>query len=373
MGANQWFSESAGKGPEGSPTVGTAAGSSEPTETPPPPPSRLSPDGPPPPPPAAPPPADSSTLPPNLTLADPSAVEPGSFLDEVGASQGMMGFARRDTGLMVGMKSLDGVAMPDGTIEGLPSLEIPIESFSSGPSESLTTVSLNEEVFAAPVRRDLVQRVVVWQRARRRQGTHRQKNISEVSGSGKKPWQQKGTGRARAGHRRPPHWRGGARAHPKRPRDYSFKLQKRVKNKALRAALSAKVLEGAIRVVDKTTLETHKTAPMAEWLAEREVDSALVIDAKASDDAEDSSRADASQLLSLSCGNIMNVDVISFEGANVYDIVRRKDLILTVDGLESLTSWVLNTGKSSLKKKSAVVDVDEQEEIRQLAQQQMMA
>jgi large subunit ribosomal protein L4 len=241
-----------------------------------------------------------STLPPNLRLSDPMILKPATPLDLSGANRGqpeLLNHTFTDT------------SKP-------PSLKLPVQNFNS--SDSTESVELDPSVFAQPVRRDLVHRVVKWQLAKRRQGTHRQKNISEVSGSGRKPWQQKGTGRARAGHRRPPHWRGGARAFPKRPRDYSYKLQKRVRNQGLRSALSAKVLEGAIHIVDGDTIDTHKTAPLVSWLSEREIDSAVIVD---SDDGMNS-------LLEMAVGNIPNVQLVPQRGANVYDIVRRRDLIL---------------------------------------------
>ena len=217
-------------------------------------------------------------------------------------------------------------------------LTLPVHAFNS--TETLGTVTLDPKVFGQPVRRDIVQRVVKWQLAKRRQGTHKQKNISEVSGSGKKPWAQKGTGRARAGHRRPPHWRSGARAFPKVPRDYSYKLQKKVRNQGLRSVLSAKILEGAVHIVDGDTMESHKTGPLVEWLAERNVDSAVIVD----DDFEES------DMLSMATNNIPRVLLLPQQGVNVYDIMKRRDLILTKKGLEMLTERVLTTGRPAGKK-----------------------
>jgi large subunit ribosomal protein L4 len=329
-------------------------------------------------------PAPPPPTPPNLTLSDPWALAAGSHLDEVGASQGALGFSNKEATLRISYHidadtGREAVLSVDAGAAGpLTPLEIPVESFAPGGGAPGATVALHADVFGAEVRRDLIHRVVVWQRAKRRQGTHKQKNISEVSGSGKKPWAQKGTGRARAGHRRPPHWRGGARAHPKRPKNYAFRLQKRVKNQALRAALSAKVLEGALRVVDAGSIATHKTAPMVEWLAEREVDSALVIDARAVGRGEEGGEGDGDDdddegnaLLAMACGNIQNVDVILSEGANVYDIVRRKDLILTVGGLEALTERLLTTGKAAQGKKTAVASLEEQHAIREMVAAQL--
>ena len=271
------------------------------------------------------------TFPANLRLDDPAALAAPSPLDAVGSLRSAPAFLDNGTQPLPYLTPTVG------------DLTLDVASFDDNASPSVAQVTLDPAVFAVPVRRDIVQRVVQWQLAKRRQGTHRNKDISEVSGSGRKPWKQKGTGRARAGHIRPPHWRGGARAHPKRPRNYGYKLQKRVRNQGLRSALSAKVLEGAIHVVDPDTLPSHKTAHLQAWLAERELDSVLVVDGP-----------ECHHWLELAAGNIPQVDVLPQQGANVYDIVRRRDLILTTRGVEALTERVMKTGRNLRKKKSAV-------------------
>ena len=267
-------------------------------------------------------PTTPTDMPSNLSLDDPHVLEEASPLDMHGAKRGQ----------------------PETTPASMssPTLELPIQNFHDNQISGNT--QLNHKIFAHPIRRDLVHRVVKWQLAKRRQGTHKQKNISEVSGSGRKPWKQKGTGKARAGHRRPPHWRGGARAFPKVPRDYSFKLQKKVRNQGLKSALSAKVLEGAIHVVDVTSMNTHKTAALVSWLAEREIDSALIVDG---DETNDN--------LNLAASNIPRVRMMPQRAANVYDIVQKRDLILTTEGLKELTHRILTTGGSKGKKKAANV------------------
>jgi len=276
-------------------------------------------------------------FPTNLTMDDPDAVLPATPLDLVGAGQGQ---PEADSQLFVDISSP-------------PNLTLPVQSFASSSTTTTTstadanlgTVSLHPDIFGQPVRRDIVQRVIKWQLAGRRQGTHKQKNISEVSGSGKKPWAQKGTGRARAGHRRPPHWRGGARAFAKVPRDYSYKLNKRVRNQGLRSALSAKVLEGTLHIVDVSTLESHKTAPVVSWLSEREVDSAFIVDGN-----------EMNSMLALAAGNIPRVEMNTPRGANVYDIVKHRDLILTKEGLDALVERILTSGRPHSKKTAVVSD-----------------
>ena len=280
------------------------------------------------------------TLPSNLNITDPYIFETPTALDLSGANRGQPEVSN----VAKNAKETNdaNATEKDSQPSFPPSLDLPIQSFQSENGNTTgDIVSLNPDVFAQPVRRDIVQRVIKWQLAKRRQGTHKQKNISEVSGSGRKPWQQKGTGRARAGHRRPPHWRGGARAFAKVPRDYTYKLQKRVRNMGLRSALSAKVLENAIHIVDVSTMTTHKTAALVSWLAEKDVDSALFVDGE-----------QVNETLELAIGNIPRVALLPQLGANVYDIVKQRDLILTKEGLESLTRRVLATGRPKEKRRA---------------------
>jgi large subunit ribosomal protein L4 len=132
--------------------------------------------------------------------------------------------------------------------------------------ETVKTVQLPAEIFEAPVRKDLMHQALVRQLANARRGTHSTKTRGEVSGGGKKPWKQKGTGRARQGSTRAPHWKGGGKAHTPKPRDYSLKMPRQMRRAALRSALSAKAAEAAIVVVDELALEKPKAATMTQTL-----------------------------------------------------------------------------------------------------------
>ena len=127
-------------------------------------------------------------------------------------------------------------------------------------------VVLDNRVFGVAIRRDIVQRVVVWQRARWRKGTAHTKTRAEVSGGGKKPWRQKGTGRARHGSIRSPLWRGGGKAHGKKKRDFSFKLNRKVRQMGMRVALAAKWREGNLFVVDVEGVDSRRTGEFVDAL-----------------------------------------------------------------------------------------------------------
>ncbi len=186
-------------------------------------------------------------------------------------------------------------------------------------------ISLDEAVFGAPVRKDILSRVVRWQLAKRRTGTHKTKGVSEISGTTAKPWRQKGTGRARAGSLRSPQFRGGAVIFGPVVRDHGYALPKKVRKLGLRTALSAKQAEGKLVVLDKLELADGKTKALAGKLAKHGWGSALIIGGSEVD--EGFRRAAA---------NIPNLDVLPQQGANVYDILRRDMLVLSKDAVEAL-------------------------------------
>ena len=185
-------------------------------------------------------------------------------------------------------------------------------------NEKAGSIELADPVFAAPVRGDILARMVNWQRAKRRAGTHNTKGISEVRGTTAKPYKQKGTGRARHGSRRSPQWRGGSVTFGPRPRSHAHKLPKKVRRMALRAALSSKREEGRLIILDAATAEDHKTAALAARVEALGWRSALIIDGPELD--ANFARAAA---------NLPNIDVLPQQGANVYDILRRETLVLT--------------------------------------------
>lgn len=192
-------------------------------------------------------------------------------------------------------------------------------------SESAGMVELDDAVFGAPVRADILNRVVRWQLAKRRDGTHKTRGISEVSGTTAKPWRQKGTGRARHGSRRSPQFRGGAVTFGPVVRDHAFGLPKKVRRLGLRVALSAKAANGKLVVIDQAKLDAPKTRSLVAKLAKLGWGSALVIDGP---EIDTNFRRAAS--------NIPQFDVLPQQGANVYDILRRDTLVLTKAAIEHL-------------------------------------
>jgi large subunit ribosomal protein L4 len=192
-------------------------------------------------------------------------------------------------------------------------------------NKSAGEIELADEIFAVPVRRDILARMVNWQLAKRRAGTHKTKGISDVQGTTKKPWRQKGTGRARQGSLRSPQFRGGAVIFGPVVRSHEFGLQKKVRRLALKTALSAKQAEGKLVVLDAASLKDGKTKLLAQRFEKLGWHSVLIIDGPSVD--ENFARA---------ARNIPEVDVLPQQGANVYDILRRDTLVLTRDAVQHL-------------------------------------
>jgi large subunit ribosomal protein L4 len=163
-------------------------------------------------------------------------------------------------------------------------------------------LELNDTIFGLTPRKDILQRVVEWQRAKARAGTHKTKTRAEVSGTGKKPFKQKGTGGARQGTTRGPHQEGGGRAHGPVVRSHEYSLNKKVRTLGLKHALSSKAAEGKLFVVDSL------------FITGAEVDASF---AKA-------------------INNLIGHDVLPTQGANVYDILRHKELVLSKDAVAAL-------------------------------------
>lgn len=184
--------------------------------------------------------------------------------------------------------------------------------------------TLNEAIFGAKTRPHLLHQAVVMQLANRRAGSAATKTKGFVSGGGKKPWRQKGTGRARAGSIRSPIWVGGGTTFGPQPRDYSYRMPRTARREALLSALSLKNREGKIIVVDKFELDEIKTKLMVKALAELKVDSALVVIPQSDVKIERSAR------------NLPKIKVLRVEGLNVYDLLRYEHLILTEGALKRL-------------------------------------
>ncbi len=192
-------------------------------------------------------------------------------------------------------------------------------------NKSAGTIELDDRVFGLPSRTDILQRVVTWQLAKRRAGTHKVKSRAEISGRGGKPWRQKGTGRSRQGSRRATQWRGGATVFGPVVRSHAFGLPKKVRKLGLRTALSVKQREGKLIVLEAAELKEPKTAMLVKILDRLGWSSVLVIDGP-----------EPNSNFALAAANIPGIDVLPQQGANVYDILRRDTLVLTKAAVEHL-------------------------------------
>jgi large subunit ribosomal protein L4 len=186
-------------------------------------------------------------------------------------------------------------------------------------------VELNDSIFGIEPNNHVLFEAVVAQRASLRQGTHKTKIRSEVAGGGRKPWRQKGTGRARQGSIRSPQWRGGGTVFGPVPRSYSYKLPKKVRRLAIKSALSSKVLEEKIFVLESLAFETPKTKDFKGFLKGLSVDSkALIV------------TADLDENVALSARNIPGVTVVTANGINVLDVLGHDKLIMTKAAVEKV-------------------------------------
>lgn len=187
----------------------------------------------------------------------------------------------------------------------------------------IDTCPLAQEIFGTEVKPHLMHDVVKMQLANRREGTACTKNRSAIRGGGRKPWRQKGTGRARAGTIRSPLWRGGGTIFGPLPRDYSYRVPRTVRINALRSALSQKRQENKLVVVDAIHLEGIKTKAFVAIMANLKVPNALIIDVD-------------NERVKLSARNVPGYKVLSPEGLNVYDILLYEYLVLTRTSLEKI-------------------------------------
>jgi large subunit ribosomal protein L4 len=186
-------------------------------------------------------------------------------------------------------------------------------------------IELNESVFGIEPNQSVLFEAIVMQRASLRQGTHKVKNRSEVAGGGKKPWRQKGTGRARQGSIRSPQWRGGGTVFGPQPRSYSYKLPKKVRRLAIKSALSSKVLEENVLVLENLAFEAPKTKEFKAVLNGLSVEKkALIV------------TADLDENVALSARNIPGVTVVTATGINVLDVVNHDKLIMTKAAVEKV-------------------------------------
>lgn len=190
-----------------------------------------------------------------------------------------------------------------------------------------------------PVRTDIIARVINWQLAKRQSGTHKTKEIGDISGRKGKPWAQKGTGRARQGSLRSPQFRGGATIFGPVVRSHAYSLNKKIRALGLKMALSAKQADGKLIVLESDAVKEAKTSALAESFGKMGVKSALIV----SGEKVNENFFNAVQ-------NIPHFDVLPQGGINVYDILRRDTLMLTKDALKHLTDRL---GDAKPKKKAA--------------------
>ena len=189
------------------------------------------------------------------------------------------------------------------------------------------SVNLSDEIFGLEPRKDIIQRVVNWQLAKRQAGTHKAKGRAEVWRTGKKMYKQKGTGGARHGSARVPQFRGGGRAFGPVVRSHAYDLPKKVRALGLRHALSAKAKDGSLVVLDNAELKDAKTKALIGHFSGLGLTSALIVDG-----------AEVNNGFAQAARNIPHIDVLPIQGINVYDILRRQKLVLTkaaVDALEA--------------------------------------
>jgi large subunit ribosomal protein L4 len=205
-------------------------------------------------------------------------------------------------------------------------ITLPVVTQTKEPAGEIT---LPAGMFDGPIRRHLLYETVKMQRANRRSGTAATKTRGSVSGGGKKPWRQKGTGRARAGSIRSPLWVGGATVFGPQPRDYSYRLPASARKAALRCAVALKARSGELVVLDRIEVEPAKTKTVLKILGDLGISNALIVV-----EAED-------ERLERAARNLPHVKVLRVEGANVYDILRYRHLVVTRRAIDALCGRVM--------------------------------
>ena len=191
--------------------------------------------------------------------------------------------------------------------------------------KKVNDVELNEDIFGIIPNEELVHSVIVNYLANQRQGTQSTKTRAEVRGGGKKPWRQKGTGRARQGSIRAPHWVGGGIALGPKPRSYSYKLNKKERRLAIKSCLSSKVIENELTVVDKFEFNEIKTKEVAKMLNNLKLKGKTLI-----------LLPEKNEIIQKSARNIKGVKTLSVNTINAYDLVNYKNLVVTLDTVKRL-------------------------------------
>ena len=192
-------------------------------------------------------------------------------------------------------------------------------------------IDLDKKIFGVEIKNEIIHRMIRYQLAKKRSGNHKTKGISEISGTTRKPFKQKGTGSARQGSRRSPQMRGGAVIFGPQVRSHAHKLPKRIRSLALKMALSNKLKEGKLKVISDFKISKPKTSFLTSKLAKMEIDSALFIDGK-----------DVEKNFENALRNIPKTDFLPISGLNVYDIVRRNFLIISEKALMGINERFKN-------------------------------
>lgn len=192
-------------------------------------------------------------------------------------------------------------------------------------NQKVSDIELDELVFGVEIRKDILHRVVEWQRSKRRAGTHKTKGISEISGTTKKPYKQKGTGSARHGSLRSAQFRGGAVIFGPVVRSHEYDLTKKFKRLGLKTALSCKLKEGKLMILDSAKLNDPKTSSLLDHIKQIGIESALIIDGDNVD-----------QNFLKAAANLKHINILPQIGANVYDILHHQNLILTCEAVRAL-------------------------------------
>ena len=192
-------------------------------------------------------------------------------------------------------------------------------------------IDLDKKIFGVEIKNEIIHRMIRYQLAKKRSGNHKTKGISEISGTTRKPFKQKGTGSARQGSRRSPQMRGGAVIFGPQVRSHAHKLPKRIRSLALKMALSNKLKEGKLKVISDFKISKPNTSFLTSKLAKMEIDSALFIDGK-----------DVEKNFENALRNIPKTDFLPIAGLNVYDIVRRNFLIISEKALMGINERFKN-------------------------------
>ena len=192
-------------------------------------------------------------------------------------------------------------------------------------NKPLKEIELDKNIFSIDLKEEIIHRMVRYQLSKRRSGNHKTKGISEISGTTKKPFKQKGTGSARQGSKRSPQMRGGAVIFGPQVRSHAHKLPKKIRKLALKMALSKKLKDGKLKIIDELKISKPKTSLFKNKLNSLKIDSALFVD-----------NLDLDQNLILASNNIPKIDILPLAGLNVYDILKRDYLVFSVSAVTGI-------------------------------------